>query len=99
MAGDPVRRPVRHAPRAELENAGVSAMLANTSLPKRMQLNEQQYFWQSYKNTTFGMRELRRRLRTAWTDLGHPQWADILTPALVADGLERLRASELGRRK
>jgi hypothetical protein len=72
--------------------SGLLAMLANTSLPKRMQLDENQYFWQSYKNSTLRLRELKRRLRMAWTDLGHPEWADTLTPALRPDALERLRA-------
>jgi len=81
--------PVEKAP---IFLSGVLAMLANNSLPKRMQLDEQQYFWQYYRNTLLRVRELRRRLRLEWSNLGHPEWADVLTPALRPDALERLRA-------
>lgn len=68
------------------------AALANRSLPKRLQLDERQYFWRYYNSRQLMTRELARRLREAWTELGHPEWADAITPSLKHDALERLRA-------
>jgi hypothetical protein len=55
-------------------------------------VDEKQYFWRDLENRKLRDRELRRRLRHAWTDLGHPEWADVITPALRDDALQRLRA-------
>ena len=72
--------------------SSVLAALANKCVPNRMQLDDEQYYWQYYKNTTLKLRELKSRLRKEWTDLGHPEWADVLTPALSASTLARLCA-------
>lgn len=74
--------------------SGLLAMLLNTALPKRMQLDEDQYFLQHCKNCALKMRELKSRIRKEWIDLGHPEFADILTPALRPDALGRIRAFE-----
>ncbi|MEA2875568.1 MAG: hypothetical protein QOF14_764 [Hyphomicrobiales bacterium] len=74
--------------------SGLLAMLLNMALPKRMQLDEDQYFLQHCKNCGLKMRELKSRIRNEWIDLGRPEFADTLTPALRPDALERIRAFE-----
>jgi hypothetical protein len=61
-------------------------------LAKRMQLDERQYFWQYYNNRRLKMRELKRQVRQGWTEIWHPEWANVLTPALKEGALERLCA-------
>lgn len=72
----------------------VVALLSNMVLPKRMQLDETRYLLRHLKNGALRTSELKRRLREAWAALGHPEWADVLTPALRPDALERLRRAE-----
>jgi hypothetical protein len=74
--------------RAPIFLSGVLAMMLNMALPKRMQLDEGQYFRQHCKNCTLKMRELKSRLRKEWTEIGRPEFADVLTPALKYDALE-----------
>lgn len=72
----------------------VVALLSNMVLPKRMQLDDTRYLLRHLQNDALRTSELKRRLREAWTALGHPEWADVLTPALRPDALERLRHAE-----
>ena len=71
--------------------SGVVAALMNTALPKRLQLDDTQYFFKHMKNSDLRTPELKRRLKEAWTSLGHPEWACINTPPLKPDALARLR--------
>jgi Family of unknown function (DUF5681) len=72
--------------------SSVLAAMLNSALPKRLQLDDGQYSWQWFKNSRLKTRDLAARLRKEWTELGHPEWGNILTPALKDDALERLRA-------
>jgi hypothetical protein len=72
--------------------SSVLAMMLNSALPRRLQLDDRQYSWQCFKNSKLKTRDLEVRVRREWTELGHPEWANILTPALKDDALERLRA-------
>jgi hypothetical protein len=74
----------------------VLAQLANRLLPKRLQLDDTQYFLRHIRNHELRASELKRRLRDIWIDLGHPEWADIVTQPLRRDALKRLRASKSG---
>jgi hypothetical protein len=76
----------------------VLAMRLNMALPTRMQLDDGQFFRRYCDGYALKLRELKSRLKKAWTGLGHPEWADILTPALRDDALERLRAFERSRK-
>ena len=71
--------------------SGVLAALWNWGLPKRLQLDDNQYFLRHMKNSGLRTPELRRRLKEAWISLGHPEWVGITTPPLRADVLTRLR--------
>jgi hypothetical protein len=71
--------------------SGLLAAWANTSLPKRLQLDDTQYLLRLMRNNALRTSELKRRLRESWTALGHPAWADIVLPPLRKDALERLR--------
>ncbi len=71
--------------------SGVLAMCANVSLPKRMQLDDTQYLLRCLTFRRFRPAELRRRLKETWIALGYPQYADVTTPRLRDDALERLR--------
>jgi len=71
--------------------SGLLAAWANALLPKRLQLDDTQYLLKHMRNSALRTSELKRRLRDAWNALGHPEWADIVTPPLKPDALERLR--------
>lgn len=81
--------PLAHIP---LFMSGVMAALMNSGLPKRLQLDEDQYLLRHMRNSELRTPELRRRLKEAWISLGHPEWVGITTPPLRADALARLRA-------
>lgn len=71
--------------------SGVLAMCANISLPKRMQLDDTQYLLQILRLRGLRPAELRRRLKETWIALGCPKFADVTTPLLREDAIERLR--------
>ena len=70
--------------------SGVLAALANQSLPKRLQLDGTQYFLRHMQHCGLRTTELKRRLKAAWSALGHPEWADIITPPLRKDAIGRV---------
>ena len=73
--------------------SGLLAALMNWALPKRLQLDDAEYFLRHMKNSGLRTPELRRRLKEAWISLGHPEWVGITTPPLRPDALARLRAA------
>ena len=72
--------------------SGVLAALMNWGLPKRLQLDEAEYFRRHMRNSGLRTPELRRRLKEAWVSLGHPEWVGITTAPLRPDALARIRA-------
>jgi len=74
--------------------SNVLAALMNSNLPKRLQLDDAQYFLRHMKNSGLRTPELRRRLKEAWISVGHPAWVNITTPTFREDALARLRSPE-----